>query len=51
MSQVSGQDNPDGASGESPGSPPESHDESLVKLQALIDEAIALAERHAARRG
>jgi hypothetical protein len=47
---VSRQDNPDEASGERPGSPPESLDESLAKLQALINEAIALAERHAARR-
>jgi hypothetical protein len=51
MSQVSSQDNPDEASGEQPGSPSEFQDESLAKLEALINEAIALAERYAARRG
>jgi hypothetical protein len=44
-------DDPDETSDERPGSPPDSHDESLAKLKALMDEAIRLAERHAARRG
>jgi hypothetical protein len=51
MSQLSSQDNPDEASGERPGPPSEFLDESLAKLQALINEAGALAERYAARRG
>jgi hypothetical protein len=51
MSQVSSQDNQDETSGERPGSPPNSHDEILAQIQALIDEAIAILERRADRHG